>query len=48
MREFDVAVPSDCVISLDAKSNRAAVEHMRVTLKADVRPSRKIPLARAA
>lgn len=48
MREFDVAVPSDCVISLDAKSNRATIEHMRVTLKADVRPSRKIPLARAA
>ena len=48
MREFDVAVPSDCVISLDAKSNRAALEHMRATLKADIRVSKKILSARAA
>lgn len=48
MREFDVAVPSDCVVSLDAKSNHSALEHMRATLKADVRPSRKMLLARAA
>jgi len=48
MREFDVAVPSDCVVSLDAKSNQSALEHMRATLKADVRPSNKILLAPAA
>jgi nicotinamidase-related amidase len=48
MREFSVAVPSDCVVSLSQKSNRSALEHMRVTLKADIRPSRKLSLARAA
>jgi nicotinamidase-related amidase len=48
MREFDVAVPSDCVVSLEAKSNRSALEHMRVTLKADIQPSKRILPARAA
>ena len=48
MREFDIAVPSDCVVSLDAKSNRSALEHMRVTLKADIQPSKRILPARAA
>jgi nicotinamidase-related amidase len=48
MREFRVAVPSDCVVSLSQKSNRSALEHMRVTLKADIRPSRKLSLSRAA
>jgi nicotinamidase-related amidase len=48
MREFDVAVPADCTASLDADRNRSALEHMRVTLKADTRPSKKILPARAA
>jgi nicotinamidase-related amidase len=48
MREFRVAVPSDCVVSLSQTSNRSALEHMRATLKADIRPSRKLSLARAA
>jgi nicotinamidase-related amidase len=48
MREFEVAVPSDCVVSLDAKSNRSALEHMRVVLKADIQPSNRILRARAA
>jgi nicotinamidase-related amidase len=48
MREFDVAVPSDCVVSLNAKGHRSALEHMRVTLKADIQPSKKILPARAA
>jgi nicotinamidase-related amidase len=39
MREFDVAVPSDCVISVDRTANAAALEHMRDTLKADIAPS---------
>jgi nicotinamidase-related amidase len=39
MREFEVAVPSDCVISIDAGANRSALNHMRVTLKAEISPS---------
>ena len=42
MREFDVAVPADCTASLDADRNRSALEHMRVTLKADTRPAKRI------
>ena len=42
MREFQVVVPSDCMVSLDARRNRSALEHMRVSLKADIQPSRKI------
>lgn len=48
MRNFDVAVPADCTVSLDANRNRSALEHMRITLKADVRPSMAILRARAA
>jgi nicotinamidase-related amidase len=48
MRELDVAVPSDCTVSLDTDRNRSALEHMRVTLKADIRPSKSILPARAA
>lgn len=47
MREFKVAVPADCIISLDADRNRSALHHMQVTLKADIRPSAKIILARS-
>ena len=42
MREFDVAVPSDCVISVDPAANHATLEHMRDTLKADTTPSHHI------
>jgi nicotinamidase-related amidase len=39
MREFEVTVPSDCVISIDADANRSALNHMRVTFKAEIDPS---------
>lgn len=39
MREFEVTVPSDCVISIDADANRSALNHMRVTFKAEIGPS---------
>jgi nicotinamidase-related amidase len=42
MREFAIAVPSDCVVSLDPDANLAALEHMRKTLKADTEPSKHI------
>lgn len=39
MRGFEVAVPSDCVVSLDPETNHRALQHMRETLKAEVDPS---------
>ena len=42
MREFDVAVPADCVVSLDADRNRSALAQMRITLKPDTDPSTRI------
>jgi nicotinamidase-related amidase len=48
MRELDVAVPSDCTVSLDADRNRSALEHMRAALKADIQSSGRIVFARAA
>jgi hypothetical protein len=42
MREFEVAVPADCVVSLDADRNRSALAQMRITLKADTDPSTRI------
>lgn len=35
MRNFDVAVPADCTVSIDPHANRSALEHMRENLKAD-------------
>jgi nicotinamidase-related amidase len=48
MRDFAVAVPSDCTVSLDPDRNRSALEHMSATLKADIQPSEHILFARAA
>ena len=42
MREFQVFVPSDCVVSIDPEANRRALMHMQQTLKADIDPSHKI------
>ena len=39
MREFDLIVPADCVLSTDTRANAGALEHMATMLKADVRPS---------
>lgn len=39
MRDFQLFVPQDCCASESAALNRAAVEQMRHTLHADVRPS---------
>ncbi len=39
MREFKIAVPSDCTMSVDAGANQSALDHMQVTLKADTKPS---------
>jgi nicotinamidase-related amidase len=48
MRDFHLVVPADCVASIDPGANRRALEHMRKTLHADVRPSRSIAVERLA
>jgi nicotinamidase-related amidase len=46
MREFQLAVPADCVVSVDARRNRSALQHMRLSLKADTRAfSKMLPIA---
>jgi nicotinamidase-related amidase len=42
VREYRVSVASDCVATLSAARSRQALDYMRRTLKADVRPSRGI------
>jgi nicotinamidase-related amidase len=42
MREFQVAVPSDCVASETRKQYGFALEHMAQRLKADIRSSEKV------
>ena len=45
MREFELIVPSDCVLSTNTRANTAALEHMGTMLKADIRPSSELKLA---
>jgi nicotinamidase-related amidase len=47
MRDYEIVVPPDCVISNTAKENRQALQLMRKFLKADLRPSARIVLPRA-
>jgi nicotinamidase-related amidase len=47
MRDYEIFVPADCVISNTKRENRQALELMGKFLKADVRPSRKIQLSRS-
>lgn len=42
MRDFALCVPSDCTVSLDQESNESALDHMKSTLKADIRASTAI------
>jgi len=42
MREFQIFIPSDCVVSIDPEANRRALLHMQQTLKADIDPSHRI------
>jgi nicotinamidase-related amidase len=48
MRDFHLVVPADCVASIAAEDHRLALQHMRDTLGADVRPSTEISLERLA
>ena len=42
MRDFKLAIPSDCVASETKRQCRFALEHMAQRLKADIRPSDKV------
>lgn len=42
MRDFHLAVPSDCVASNTEEENRYALDQMRKVLKADTRPSTEL------
>lgn len=46
MRDFDLIVPSDCVISNTEEENHHALEQMRTILKADVSESTALDLER--
>jgi nicotinamidase-related amidase len=46
LREYRLFVPADCVVSNHRKQNQEALELMKRVLKADIRPSGKIPLSR--
>ncbi len=48
MRDFHLAVPSDCVASNTEEENRHALEQMRKVLKADTRPSTELSFAALA
>ena len=47
MRDYELAIPSDCCISNTARENRDAVALMRNYLGADTRPSPRLRLPRA-
>ena len=44
LRDFHMLVPADCVASIRADDNAAALAHMQRVLKADTRPSTELDL----
>jgi len=46
MRNYDIVVPRDCVASNSPAENEGALRHMERYLRADVRPSAEVDLAR--
>jgi nicotinamidase-related amidase len=44
LRDLHVVVPSDCVASNDARTNRAALDHMKKVLQADITASPRLNL----
>ena len=46
MRDFNLFVPSDCSVSNTREENQSALRIMKKFLKADTRPSFKVPLRR--
>lgn len=46
LREFEVIVPSDCVVSISKRANTAALKQLKSLVKADIRSSDKINFKR--
>jgi len=44
MRDFNLVVPADCVVSIDPEDNRLALAHMRKVLDVDVRTATDLDL----
>ena len=44
MRDFRLVVPADCVASEDEAANTWALRQMRRVMRADTRPSDRVPL----
>ena len=44
MRDFNIVVPSDCVVSITPEENEYALKQMEEVLKADIRPSTELDL----
>jgi len=42
MRDYELSIPSDCIISNTAKENKEALQLMKRYLKADTRHSQRI------
>jgi nicotinamidase-related amidase len=42
MRDFELLIPADCVASETTAASRAACQHMKRVLRADIQPSRLI------
>src|SRR4029450_2850245 len=47
MRDFKLAIPSDCVVSQEAESNHQALALMQRVLKANIKPSSELEFANA-
>lgn len=48
MRDFRVIIPRDCVTALTPAVHRAALDHMRTTIKAEIVDSRRINFTKLA
>jgi nicotinamidase-related amidase len=46
MRDFRVIIPRDCVTALTPAAHRAALKHMRTTIKAEIVDSRRIDFSK--
>ena len=46
MRDFNLVVPADCVVSIGAEENKYALKQMQKVLKADITPSTELKFDR--
>ena len=48
MRDFELIVPADCVAANEESDSHYALEQIRTVLKADIRPSEQLELAKSS